>query len=40
MNATLKMSMGFVLGLGIGVALYFAVVTALPALGKHTWIVL
>jgi hypothetical protein len=34
------MSVGFVLGIGVGVALYFAVVTALPALGKYTWIIM
>ena len=40
MSDTMNMSVGFVLGLGVGVALYFAVVAALPALGKYTWIVL
>ncbi|MGZ9083535.1 MAG: hypothetical protein ACXW3U_15770 [Rhodoplanes sp.] len=40
MSDTQKMGLGFVLGLGVGVALYFAVVTALPTLGKYTWIVL
>jgi hypothetical protein len=40
MSDTMKMSLGFVVGLGVGVVLYFAVVTALPALGKYTWIVL
>lgn len=40
MSATQKMGLGFVVGIGLGVALYFAVVTALPALGKYTWIVL
>ena len=36
MSDTMKMSLGFVFGL----ALYFAVVAALPALGKYSWIVL
>jgi hypothetical protein len=40
MSGTMKMGLGFVVGLGVGVALYFAVVAALPALGKYTWIVL
>lgn len=40
MSDTMKMSLGFVFGLGVGVALYFAVVAALPALGKYSWIVL
>ena len=40
MSDTQKMSMGFVIGLGVGVALYFAVVSLLPTLGKYTWIVL
>jgi hypothetical protein len=40
MSDTQKMGLGFVFGLGVGVAVYFAVVTALPTLGKYTWIVL
>ena len=34
MTDTIKMSAGFVLGLGAGIALYFVVVTLLPIVGK------
>jgi hypothetical protein len=34
MTDTAKMSAGFVLGLGVGVALYFVVVALLPVVGK------
>lgn len=34
MSATAKMSAGFVLGIGVGIALYFAVVALLPVFGK------
>lgn len=40
MSGAMKMSVGFVLGLGVGVGLYFAVVNLLPILGKQTWIVM
>ncbi len=31
-------TLGIVVGLGVGVALYFALVYALPILGKSKWI--
>jgi hypothetical protein len=34
MSDTAKMSAGFVLGIGVGIALYFAVVAVLPMAGK------
>jgi hypothetical protein len=34
MTDTVKMSAGFVLGIGVGIALYFAVVALLPIVGK------
>ncbi|MFL9824662.1 hypothetical protein [Rhodoplanes sp. SY1] len=34
MSDTLKMSAGFVVGIGVGIALYFAVVALLPIVGK------
>jgi hypothetical protein len=34
MSDTVKMSAGFAVGIGVGIALYFAVVAILPAVGK------
>ena len=34
MSDTAKMSAGFVLGIGVGIALYFVVVAILPIAGK------
>jgi hypothetical protein len=34
MTDTMKMSAGFVVGIGIGIAIYFAVVALLPAAGR------
>jgi len=34
MSDTAKMSAGFVVGVGLGIALYFAVVAALPVVGR------
>ena len=34
MTDTMKMSAGFVVGIGVGIALYFIVVAILPAAGK------
>lgn len=40
MTDTAKMSAGFVLGIGAGIALYFIVVALLPMVGKINLIVL
>ena len=34
MTDTMKMSAGFVVGIGVGIAIYFAVVALLPVFGR------